>query len=627
MSNDFIRIPPDSTGKRIRHGIKNDILLSSSSVNLNNLRIGDLITNDTTSGTALFSGWDRNSDNSITIFISDKVGSWVNTNTISCSLGVIGTISEILEVHSQINTISDPNNPRHIQRVGPEGSSYVRFSEGVPQLDSFGKLRISGAAILGSYTISSDSFGLYFVTRTEKGATSTTNDVEGAQILTTNTTSGSTAILSSITHHTYVPGASYLFLGTLAMDAGKTNLIREWGIFDEDNGFLFRETNNQLSLVIRSSSSGVLSEIEILQNNWNKDRLDGTGLSGMDIDITKDNLYWIDVQWLGAGRVRFGTYFGGERVVIHEYLHGNTSEFSLTQTCNLPIKVTQRNNGVVGTSSTIKTWCLAVWTESNTDIRTLGILDQYSFTYTIPTGGTGNLYYMGMLSPKITQPFSGKINKSIYFPVRIEYLAYDSVTGNDVPVEYYSYVDSVITSPTWQQTRFLGSVEYDVSGTFYGGGKPVIETYVKGQRSIELSQIFDNESLGTIKNYPESGGTVNIPILSITKASPAVVTFNFPYVYNREGNPFTISGVVGMTEINGAVVYPKYVGVNSVELYQDLNLTTPYNTTTFSNYTSGGIATGLYGTRMTFVCAVKKIFDCPNPIKAHMSIVWKEIIQ
>lgn len=624
----FVRIPPDSTGKRIRHKQRFDILLSSSLVNLNDLQIGDIITNSTTNGSSIFTGWDKNSDNTITIFIKDKQGDWVAGNTISSVLGTIGQITEIDEIYSVNQLISDPDNPTHTQKVGPEGSAYIRFSEGVPQLDSFGKLRTSGATLLGAYTILSDTVNLYFVSRVQNGATSVTNDIEGAQILTNTTANGSLSIFSTNTYHTYIPGSSHLFLGTFAMDLGKNNLVREWGIFDNDNGFFFREENNQLSVVIRSKSSGTIQEIEINQQNWNGDRVDGTGLSGMDLDITYDNLYWIDVQWLGGGRVRYGVYYNGERVVLHEHYHGNTSPFSLTQSANLPIRAVQRNIGAVGTSSTFKIWCLALWSETNIDIRSLAVPDQKGFSKTIPVETpVNNIIYLGTLSPAITLPYSGKKNRTIYFPTRFDLLSYDSVTGVDVPIEFYAYVDGLISEPTWQPTRLLGSVEYDTTATFYGGGRPVLEKYSKGLAQVDLTSIFDSEAVGSFRNYAEDGGTVAIPIANISKSSPAVLTFNFPTIFNREGEQMTILGVNGMTQINGAQVYPKYVGVNSVELYTDSDLTIPYNTSSFSTYTSGGVAIGLYGERMYFVCAVKKIFNSVNPITVHMTTVWKELIQ
>jgi hypothetical protein len=315
-------------------------------------------------------------------------------------------------------------------------------------------------------------------------------------------------------------------------------------------------------------------------------------------------------------------------VVLHEHFHGNSSPYSLTQTCNLPIRAEQRNIGAVGSSTSMKLWCMALWSETNIDVRTLAAPDQHTFNFQIPTlDDVGTEYYIGTLSPVLIKPLSGKKNKSIYFPTRIECTSYDSVTAASVPVEFYAYVDAVISEPNWHPNRFNGFVDYDHDATWYGGGRAVIETYIIGQKVIDLTSVFDSEAVGSFRNYAESGGTVTIPILSITKSSPAVVTYDYPITLNREGEQMTIFGVNGMTQINGAQVYPKHVSINSVELYQDESLTTPYSTTSFSDYTSGGFSTGLYGERVYFVCAVKKLFNNTNPVNVHMQIVWKELIQ
>ncbi len=42
------------------------------------------------------------------------------------------------------------------------------------------------------------------------------------------------------------------------------------------------------------------------QSSWNIDKMDGTGASGFNIDLTKMQMFYIDYSWYGAGAVRFG---------------------------------------------------------------------------------------------------------------------------------------------------------------------------------------------------------------------------------------------------------------------------------------------------------------------------------
>jgi hypothetical protein len=58
-----------------------------------------------------------------------------------------------------------------------------------------------------------------------------------------------------------------------------------------------------------SSSDVVISKVidtKVPQSQWNIDRMDGTGESGYDLDISKIQMVYLDYSWYGAGSGRFG---------------------------------------------------------------------------------------------------------------------------------------------------------------------------------------------------------------------------------------------------------------------------------------------------------------------------------
>jgi hypothetical protein len=61
--------------------------------------------------------------------------------------------------------------------------------------------------------------------------------------------------------------------------------------------------------VERSLSTG--TETRVAQEDWNIDKLDGTGVSGITLDITKAQILWMDIEWLGLGTVRIGFVIDG----------------------------------------------------------------------------------------------------------------------------------------------------------------------------------------------------------------------------------------------------------------------------------------------------------------------------
>ena len=88
------------------------------------------------------------------------------------------------------------------------------------------------------------------------------------------------------------------------------------------------------------------------------------------------------------------------------------------------------------------------------------------------------------------------------------------------------------------------------------------------------------------------GGTSKA-ISDITRSNPAVVTTTNPHQFT-EGIAVTITDVNGMTEVNGNEYYMDILTGSTFALYEDSNLTTPLNSTGFTLYSSGGVATAEY---------------------------------
>jgi hypothetical protein len=126
-------------------------------------------------------------------------------------------------------------------------------------------------------------------------------------ILTTGTGATDKAIRQTHRYHAYVPGKSNLSLLTFVLGSVVTNVVRRVGIFDDLNGIFLEQTESELAFVIRTATSGSASDASrVVQSDWNKDKLDGTGASGVNLDATKTQILFIDYQWLGVGRVRIG---------------------------------------------------------------------------------------------------------------------------------------------------------------------------------------------------------------------------------------------------------------------------------------------------------------------------------
>jgi hypothetical protein len=85
---------------------------------------------------------------------------------------------------------------------------------------------------------------------------------------------------------------------------------------------------------------------KVPQNQWNIDKLDGTGASGYSLDISKMQMAYIDYTWYGAGHIRFGFRgVNGEIVYCHRMPNNNVNHSAYMRSGNLPARFEIENYG------------------------------------------------------------------------------------------------------------------------------------------------------------------------------------------------------------------------------------------------------------------------------------------
>ena len=158
-------------------------------------------------------------------------------------------------------------------------------------------------------------------------------------------------------------------MNTFVMNPAKTGLRQRIGYFGTDNGFYIELANSTLSLVERSSVTGSVTETRVAQADWNGDKLDGTGPSGITLDITKAQILWADVEWLGLGTVRIGFVINGHLITCHSFNHANIITSTYITTASLPLRYEIENTAATVSSSTLKQVCSTVISEGGYELR------------------------------------------------------------------------------------------------------------------------------------------------------------------------------------------------------------------------------------------------------------------
>ena len=176
----------------------------------------------------------------------------------------------------------------------------------------------------------------------------------GNSKLVINATGAGYYISQSRNYCVYQPGKSLLFMASGVLYPGNNNYTTRIGYFDNvvpltnplivRNGLYFECSGGLYSVNIKNNSTN-----SIFQSDWNIDKFDGTGLTGLTLDFTKTQLFVMDMEWLGVGRVRFGFYVYGKIQYCHQVTNINILTTPYTNSINLPICYSIHNSSATGT--------------------------------------------------------------------------------------------------------------------------------------------------------------------------------------------------------------------------------------------------------------------------------------
>lgn len=254
--------------------------------------------------------------------------------------------------------------------TGITGGQLKGFGDGAA-IDAFARLRVSNPVTLFENKQLYDKQPLIWSEALTSGGNVIYNSNRASSTLTTNGTNGSSVIRQSKQRINYQPGKSLLILTTFVLGAAGNNVRKRVGFFNANNGIFIQQTSSALSLVRRSFVGGSISEETVNQSAWNLDRLDGTGPSGITLDQAMSQIFMIDIEWLGVGRVRMGFVIDGIPIYVHEFLHSNNLPSVYMSTPNLPIRY-EITNTAAGDAGSLEEICSTAISEGG--YSQLGVL-------------------------------------------------------------------------------------------------------------------------------------------------------------------------------------------------------------------------------------------------------------
>lgn len=228
---------------------------------------------------------------------------------------------------------------------------------------------------------------------------------------------GGTSFLQSYQYTPYQPGKSQLIYMTGVLGAATAGAVKRFGYGSQTNGIFYEQNGtNGLQFNRRTSTSGVVVNNTVTQANWNIDKMDGTGPSGVTIDPTKDFILVIDLQFLSMGRVRIGFDLGGLIYYAHQFVSANILTVPYMQTATLPVMIELVAAAGLGSTATCQFKCAAVISEGGLDYG-LGRDFAAEGVVTATTARTQ------ILSLRPLTTFNGLTNRGLFVLSSIELLA------------------------------------------------------------------------------------------------------------------------------------------------------------------------------------------------------------
>ena len=328
-----------------------------------------------------------------------------------------------------------------------------------PNIDAFGRLRVSNPFTLfdSSHRFADNQL---WSTATATSGAAVFNAAQGLVDLNVTAASGSEVIRETTKVFSYQPGKSLLVLSTFVMSSAKTNLRQRVGYYGTDNGYYLELNNSTVSFVERSFVTGAVVNTPVAQASWNIDPMDGSGPSGITLDLTKAQILFMDLEWLGVGTVRIGFVINGNFYVCHKFHHANLITGTYITTASLPLRYEITNTGVTSGASTLKQICSTVLSEGGYELN--GLQQAIGIPINTPrTLGTAGTFYPVISLRLKTARLDGIVILSALSAMPIS-------TGN---FNWQLVATGTTTGGSWVSAGTNSCVEYNITGTTFAGGR------------------------------------------------------------------------------------------------------------------------------------------------------------
>jgi hypothetical protein len=300
------------------------------------------------------------------------------------------------------------------------------------------------------------------------GVGTATHNVSASNvIMQVGSTAGSKIIRQTKNVMRYIPGRPATLAFAIRLEQPKVGIRRRFGLFDDYNGAYFEDDGGTYSYVIRTSTTGITTEIRVGRDQWNGEKFDGNGWTGVTADPTKQQMISINYEWYGAGTIDFAWLMKGETIKSHTFDNSNNQDKVWCSTPFLPIRLEIENvTGVAGTHY--------LYQGSNSLIQEgepekLGTLLSISNPITGTTMSSANTFY----------PIISIRLKSNNLTGVMLLRSLQAATDDNTNVYWQLLQNATLTGGTWVNHPDPNSfMQYNITQTAVSGGSDLLSGFV-----------------------------------------------------------------------------------------------------------------------------------------------------
>jgi len=357
-------------------------------------------------------------------------------------------------------------------------------------LTAFGDLRTAELSPVFQtsfeYTVDNTEIGT-----SDNAVSGTTTQADAMCVVSTvGSTSGSHAQWRSAHNEKYRAGLGGLFRGTAMFSAGVSGTEQAIGLMDEDgvsashkNGYAIGYNGTEFGFFNWSNDSLNFTAM----TTWD-DPLDGTGESGMTLDPTMLNVYFIEFQYLGAGAIKIWVEsdLTGKMFAAHTIQYANSFTVPSCYNPNFHINL-HIQNGQTTENITAKTASVAYFVEGKT--KHTEVQQPHFSSDKVETTTVTSEVALFTIRNKTT--YASKTN---FIDIVLEHMTSAIEAGATNNLGFVKLVKNATLggSPSYSDINATNSVvEIDTSGTTVTGGTNLVGSSLAGKNDKDSVNIKD----------------------------------------------------------------------------------------------------------------------------------------